>query len=145
MLIHHSSQFFYRVPTNLAFRGFELQASPLHAVKNFIKSVKMVSQGEFSYNCIIYVAHHEVAFLFLPEPNVFEWSPSHCESRRHLFPLITQLTRLNGLTFSCFCKGTCQKAELRSNVVKKLASPSFKRLSSMSGMEYLSLLVPVFR
>ena len=37
------------------------------------------------------------------------------------------------------------KAEPKSSVVKNLASPSFKRLSSIRGIEYASFFVTAFR
>ena len=69
-----------------------------------------------------------------PEPSVFEKWPLHCTSRRassstgnnpnsHANPVFS---------LSFFRRGTCQKAEPKSNVVKNLASPSLDRLSSIS-------------
>ena len=65
------------------------------------------------------------------------------QAEGHPLPLVqSQFARESGfLSLSFFRRGTCQKAEPKSNVVKNLASPSLDRLSSIRGIGYASLIV----
>ena len=47
----------------LAFRGFAVQVSSLHAVEDFIDSVDIVNHGWFSYYYIIVTPHNLASVL----------------------------------------------------------------------------------
>ena len=76
------------------------------------------------------------SLLSKPEPSAFEKLLLHCTNRRGiLFHWYNPNSHAKPVFSLSFCrKGTCQKAEPKSNVVKNFASPSLERLSSIHGI-----------
>ena len=151
MPVHHSSQVLDRIHKDFTFRWFALQACSFHASRDIIEPIKVVFQGRCRYDYVIHVTHHEIPVLLSHSGQ----SLSHqslksgrciAQAEWHPLPLVQPNSHANSVfSLSFFRKGTCQKAEPKSNVVKNLASPSLERLSSIRGIRYASFIVTALK
>ena len=107
---------------------------------------------ECCYDHVIHVTHHKVP--------VFLRHSGQSLSHQFLKKKAVALHKPKGILFhwhnpnsnanpvfslSFFRRGTCQKAEPKSSVMKDLASPSFERLSSIRDIGYASFIVTAFK
>ena len=123
----------------------------IESLRIFIEPIKVVFQVRCCYIYVINVSHHKIPVLLCHSGQ----SLSHqslksgrcvAQAEGHPLPLVQpQLTRESGFSLSFFRRGTCHKAEPKSNVVKNLASPSLERLSSIRGFGYASFIVTLFK
>ena len=114
------------------FDGFAFQACSFHTSEDLIESINVILQGWCRYG----LRHPRStsrdsrtfwSLLSKPEPSAFERLLLHCTSRRASSSTGTTPIRTRILFSPCpfFRRGTCQKAEPKSNVVKNFASPKF--------------------
>ena len=108
-------------------------------------------QGRCCYEYVIHLTHHKIPVLLCHSGQSLSHQSLKVAVALHkpkgiLFHWYSPNSHANPVfSLSFFRRGTCQKAEPKSNVVKNLASPSLERLSSIRGIAYASFIVTSFK